>query len=210
MRELAITAVTILRKARERITPRERWCQGPQAQDVTGAPADARGQSAVAWCAMGVLTAALGYDGPRDYLVDQLDRATARGSIVGVNEGIGDWTDCPARAHRNVLAAYDKAIARLCKQWAIPLLLLLTLAAPAHADELPAGVVERVEQLNTVNRARLIVRRDELVVQQRGIVRELESIERDLLKLEGREDQRREIGSWLLPKVIGDGTGAGR
>lgn len=106
------STVEILRAARERITPPEKWCRGAFAKDSDGRKVPATHRNACRWCALGAIGAEIGSPSPRFSAPGNLlERATDVGNIVAVNDGSGDCRGLDRRvSHKRVLAAYDTAI----------------------------------------------------------------------------------------------------
>lgn len=93
------STVEILRAARERITPGERWTGGAYARDADGQEVFPFSERACSWCAVGSVAAELGLD-----VGDAEVVAVAK--LLGLTiEGVND-----RRGHAAVLARFDRAI----------------------------------------------------------------------------------------------------
>lgn len=90
-----------LRAARALITPRGAWTKGTFARDSRSVVVHARDAVAVRWCALGALERV---DGRYEMEAQNvLSRA--------IGEGIVGFNDAKRTKHKDILAAYDKAIA---------------------------------------------------------------------------------------------------
>lgn len=97
-----------LEKARALIA--QGWTKGSFARDASGIARNARSHSAVSFCAIGALIHAVT---PSDYFQsleceDLLDQALPD----GYEEGIICYNDAEGRTQEDILALYDRAIAR--------------------------------------------------------------------------------------------------
>ena len=100
-----MTPLEILKAARALITDPQHWTTGDYARDVEGHGVGSGSPDAVAWCAFGAISA-VGRDASRRHR-DSADEALrlACGGLVGdANDRYG---------HAYILAAYDRAIAKL-------------------------------------------------------------------------------------------------
>lgn len=106
----------IIKKARETIAKPENWTRGAMARDRQGNPARADSAEACAWCSVGALHHAI-------YLETEVEGHSAillANAMAWLNMPI--WATDPAsnlarfndrHTHADVLANFDKAIARL-------------------------------------------------------------------------------------------------
>lgn len=100
------STVEILRAARERITPVERWTTGVEARDAADHLVDADDPAAVKWCMAGAVYAEGGdATSSPSYGVTPMGRLLNR--AIG-STGAGPWND--SHTHEEVLAALDRAI----------------------------------------------------------------------------------------------------
>jgi hypothetical protein len=98
----AMSVVEVLKRAKERI---ERgWCRGQFAVNAHNEPVSELSQEACRWCTSGAFYAVCN---------DMDERNMARDVFRKVidDENITRWNDSPGRTKREVLAAFDKAIA---------------------------------------------------------------------------------------------------
>jgi hypothetical protein len=102
--------VAVLRAARERIAPPERWTTRAYARDKNGLEVEAHSDDAVCWCAAGAVAAELGVsaeavDDPHalNPAITHLVEAAKPRLVSARNDKDG---------HASVLALYDRAIAR--------------------------------------------------------------------------------------------------
>jgi hypothetical protein len=102
-----MATIDLLRDARRRLSKRGAWTRGEVARTRSGAPVIPNGESAVSWCALGALDAS----NPSFHV-----RHQARGLLVRAMGGVlvSDFNDTAGRKKREVLAAFDKAIALAC------------------------------------------------------------------------------------------------
>lgn len=104
--------LSVLKKARKLISKPEAWIKGVQAEDKNGNRESPLSKHAVAWCADGALQRAYGAtDGGAYELAKQavLDTTPKYRGLLCV------WNDEKRRTHKQVLAKFDKAIAKLSK-----------------------------------------------------------------------------------------------
>lgn len=97
--------LTVLRGARELLTPEGAWTQNEYAKTRTGRPCSVTSPRAVCWCLDGALwheTTAEGWDQAREAVIAVLDSPP---SFILV------WNDDPDRTQAEVLALLDRAIA---------------------------------------------------------------------------------------------------
>ena len=103
-----MTPLEILKAARALITDPQRWTRDAYARDALGNRVESRSPHAVAWCASGAICAAA--QGVSNNIQDRANEALAEQvgvagvSISAVNDSCG---------HAYILAAYDRAIAKL-------------------------------------------------------------------------------------------------
>lgn len=100
-----MTPLEILRAARKRIEAPERWTKGAGARFADGTIASPnRVSEAVSFCCIGALL-----DG------DQRANTEAYVAMASVVPGglLAPFNDAPSTSHSDVLAAFDRAIARL-------------------------------------------------------------------------------------------------
>lgn len=99
-----------LKAARKLITPRRAWIKNALAETRAGHDVDPWLPEACRWCSAGAIVAVCGGFSRAHH--DAIDLLEAH-----IGEYIGVWND--RRTHKQVLAAFDEAIARLsdaCKQ----------------------------------------------------------------------------------------------
>lgn len=107
-------AVTILRRARKRVSDPGRWTQGQMARKPTGTGVTAKNPEACRWCAVGAIRKAA----PTERRSDRAHRllSTASHELFGVgpiqvNDGRrGTGKDPRAVAHQATLLVFDRAI----------------------------------------------------------------------------------------------------
>jgi hypothetical protein len=98
-----MNALEVLKAARERIAVPERWTQGCAARTSSGEPRFTGDPDAARWCAIGSIF----HDHP--YLTAATD---AYAAVVDVVKGnLSEFND--SHTHSEVLAAFDRAIAKL-------------------------------------------------------------------------------------------------
>jgi hypothetical protein len=104
------TTLSVLIAARKLIAPKGAWTTCAWAKDKTGKAVDPESEKAVCYCMSGALikVAARGSPVGRE----------ARMAIRAANGGRGpiEINDAPRRTHKQVLAAFDRAIAKLRKR----------------------------------------------------------------------------------------------
>lgn len=93
-----------LRRARVLLTPPGAWCQGGAMRDAHGNRVDKR-WAAVSFCAAQALDEADSGADPHEVEQALLDEVAPFETVVG-------WNDYACRTHDEVLAAFDRAIAR--------------------------------------------------------------------------------------------------
>ena len=99
-----MTPLEILKAARALITDPQHWTQGMNARDLAGGWVQFNDPTAVAWCGLGALSAAceqwdeIAYE----HLLAQCQEDG--GGVCNINDTFG---------HAYILAAYDRAIAKL-------------------------------------------------------------------------------------------------
>lgn len=101
------TTLTILRRAREILTPPGAWTQGEAARDSEGELVAAADPAAVCWCSIGALIKAT----PDDEMLRARASAVLKRHVpAGLLVTYNDYT---YRTQAEVLAVFDKAIASL-------------------------------------------------------------------------------------------------
>ena len=98
--------LTVLSRARELIGDEQRWCRRTYARGWRGLPVPVQSSAAHRFCAVGALLRAgreLGL--PVEDARNALEWQTVR--------PVQDWNDDPARTHREVIAAFDAAVAAI-------------------------------------------------------------------------------------------------
>lgn len=99
-----MTPLNILKRARTKIS--DGWCQSAYARNRLGHSVAERGGSATAFCAVGALWAISSN-------IDEVDAACLLlNSVIGEHNSLSAWNDALSRTQADVLAAYDKAIAK--------------------------------------------------------------------------------------------------
>lgn len=97
--------LTDLLAVRELLSAPERWTQGCAARDRLSCPVAWDSGEATCWCLLGAVARAV----PvvlRQHAINQ-----AICSVLGASENMSGFNDAPERAHAEVLAVIDKAIA---------------------------------------------------------------------------------------------------
>jgi len=102
------STLTVLSRARELIDDERRWCRRTYSRGWKGLPVPVQSSAAQRFCAVGALLRAgrelgLPFEDARNALEWQTVRP------------VQDWNDDPARTHREVIAAFDAAVAALEK-----------------------------------------------------------------------------------------------
>jgi hypothetical protein len=98
-----MTTLETLKAARKKITPRKSWIKKALAEDSRGADVDAWQPEACRWCSAGALLAVCGnWNWEYDAAVQALEYR------MGVISRFND-----THTHKEVLAAFDEAIAKL-------------------------------------------------------------------------------------------------
>lgn len=115
----ARTIRQILEKARYLITPREFWTQGSYTRYLPHYQRDGRPEQTTAYCSIGALREATRIvTGKVDPILDPtyMPAKTYLGNAIrpgyGIAADILTWNDRRARDHEEVLAAFDRAIAK--------------------------------------------------------------------------------------------------
>lgn len=103
------TALTVLIAARELITPRKGWTKGWFARDAKGLTTLPHTSEAVCFCALGAIERCAG-NATRLY-----DQAKTPLAAVVPHGDIALFNDAKRRTHKDILAAFDRAIAALRK-----------------------------------------------------------------------------------------------
>lgn len=99
-------ALSVLITARKLITPRKKWIKGASARDARGAVTYGSSANAVQFCSVGALRHAAGRAECARINARTVLQSEMRGDIIGFN-------DAPRRTHEEILAAFDRAIAKL-------------------------------------------------------------------------------------------------
>ena len=105
-----MTPKEILIAARAKIEAPERWTQGAFAKTAKRNKANPNSPRAVCWCILGAVSAVTG-DNPNRPDRAISSRLAAATNVDAYNECVIEWNDAPERAHAEVLAAFDRAIA---------------------------------------------------------------------------------------------------
>lgn len=101
----------ILKRARALLTPPGAWTQTAFARDRDGEPINADSEAAISWCSAGALEASKGGK-TRWRAQNHLKSAISTSERSFVSEwSVLTWNDNPDRTQKEVLAAFDKAIA---------------------------------------------------------------------------------------------------
>ena len=106
----------VLRKAREIITPEDRWTKGVLARDSQGRSVSADSKDAVCFCAMGAIDkAAFQQYRTSAHLsfMEVGDTASDAISVLGEEVGtrtVNVWNDDPNTTHEDVLEMFDRTI----------------------------------------------------------------------------------------------------
>ncbi len=103
-----MSAVAILRAARERISDPARWTKHVEARNASGKECFPQSETAVCWCGVGAIWA-------ESFTSDwDVDRMTAQMTLAAMTKrSVSDFNDDPTTTHADVLAAFDKAIVNL-------------------------------------------------------------------------------------------------
>lgn len=96
----------VLKEARALIADKG-WCQGVYARNANGNATDLHGRHAAAFCAEGAMFCAAGEGFAENALSFFADAIPS-----GYRRGYLSWNDEPGRTKEEVLAAFDRAIAR--------------------------------------------------------------------------------------------------
>jgi hypothetical protein len=105
-----MTPLKILKAARAKIEKPENWTQGAGARDANGFAISVHSDLAVSWCIGGAIVASAACDPSNEIeAANILQRAILGGSIP-------EFNDAPKRKHKEVLAAFDIAIAMAAEQ----------------------------------------------------------------------------------------------
>jgi len=104
--------LAILRRARALVAKDGGWTRGRDARDARGREVDIKSRAARAFCVGGACVRAT------SGMCDELllgDVFEAMRAVIGVRgeHAISDWNDKPRRTQKQVVAAFDKAIARM-------------------------------------------------------------------------------------------------
>jgi len=96
----------VLLRARELIGDEQRWCRRTYARGWRGLPVPVQSSAAHRFCAVrALMRAGRELDLPMEDARNALEWQTVR--------PVQDWNDDPARTHREVIAAFDAAVAAL-------------------------------------------------------------------------------------------------
>lgn len=100
----------VLQSARARII--RGWTQGAFARNREGIRQQATEPGGVCWCAVGAIEASTSCEILRESAVEALSRVV-RSVGEGCRGRVYMWNDSPRRSRHQVIAAFDRAIARL-------------------------------------------------------------------------------------------------
>lgn len=110
-----MTTRDILVRARNLINQSNAWTQGCFARDVNTEMCEPNDQDAVRWCAIGAIMCATEDTAAQSLALDALGHHGIRFASNNLAKAIVDWNDYEERDHEEVLAAFDRAIAKLEK-----------------------------------------------------------------------------------------------
>ncbi len=99
--------ISVLKKARRLISKPERWTKDHDAVDVWGCPCNPLDVNAASYCAIGATSRAAETYG------EAIDLAADMALRHGLRTSVDVWNDRPHRTHAEVLARFDRTIARL-------------------------------------------------------------------------------------------------
>ena len=99
---------TVLTRALKRI--KKGWCQENYAIDKNGEDVDPCGDKAVAWCALGAIDSII----PNEFSIINDCEKTLLSMIKG--NSISHWNDAKKRTKEEVVALFEKAIAKAKKK----------------------------------------------------------------------------------------------
>jgi len=99
--------LSVLVAARKLITPREKWTQRVNARDKFGRYTYPLNADAVCFCAQGAIARIAGGMGNPA----KISAMVVLGSVI--KGDVTTFNDAPKRTHRQILAAFDRAIAKL-------------------------------------------------------------------------------------------------
>lgn len=107
---------TILKRARKLIEKPGSWCQLAEARTRDGESISCGDSMATQFCALGAIWRATGQndDAPTKFLREAVG---ARYTLAGP-KSVANWNDAPRRTHKQILKAFDKAIALAEKEGA--------------------------------------------------------------------------------------------
>lgn len=112
-----MTALEILKAARELLSDESRWTKEASARTIAGEETDALSRKAVCWCMDGAIEKAMGgWSSCRDEYskaADALAASTHDGIGVLHRDEFVLFNDDPKTTHADMLAAFDRAIAAL-------------------------------------------------------------------------------------------------
>lgn len=110
-----MTTLEILKAARELISAPERWTKGHFAKNGAGIATYCRSSSAVCWCASGATAWVVQDEDASSGVADDIDADVELAKTLGgSNPGdVASFNDQPTTTHAEVLALFDRTIARL-------------------------------------------------------------------------------------------------
>lgn len=100
----------ILKDARELLSDEKRWTKGMWARTAAMMPTDSKSEDAVCWCAMGALCRVIDYD--RDASEFRMATAYLTEALPPSWWGVSVFNDAKATTHADLLAMFDRAIAK--------------------------------------------------------------------------------------------------
>lgn len=103
-----MTTLEILKAARELISVPERWTQASYARNKAHTPVDWLDSSACSWCAMGAIAKASFLE--KDQVLAQQN---AIDQLKNFQFHLAEFNDAAGTKHTDILALFDRAIARL-------------------------------------------------------------------------------------------------
>lgn len=106
-----MTPAEVLRAARALIADPARWCQYVLAQNAHNQSVAPLDPDATRWCAVGALCRVLDYAGL--HLWSEIEAWLREANDARLAIAVVNDSGSPERAHANVLATFDRAIARL-------------------------------------------------------------------------------------------------
>lgn len=110
------TALSVLVAARKLITPRKRWTKGSWARADGGITTDETDPAATCFCMSGAIRRYTNGDAADAHDIRVRDAARSAVHAVIHSDSIAAYNDAVRRTHKQVLAAFDRAIANLRKE----------------------------------------------------------------------------------------------